>query len=230
MHSGVRVYSCYPVLFIMFRWRLTTEMLHFFPWCCRGVDSFEHFAVLLGWILLEQNAPDFTSVPQLFSRGALHVTDFTLYSTASKYMLHNFQCSEDKVMNSIFPTKKGPKKFIFYCSLWKWDACADMGTWSREGLCALISPVPSARTMLLNFWLVLYLHFQIQNIATHAIYEKLESEPLLWDLDGIQTCRGNHPMLAISRTHTLHPHLSPHSTCVHRDTPQLALPTFWVCV
>lgn len=77
------------------------------------MDSFEHFAVLLGWILLEQNAPDFTGVPQLFSRGALHVTDFTLYSTASKYMLHNFQCSEDKVMNSIFPTKKDLRNSFF---------------------------------------------------------------------------------------------------------------------
>lgn len=54
--------------------------------------------------------------------------------------------------------------------------------------------------MLLNFRLVSYLHFQIQNTATHAVCEELESETTLWDLDEIQTYRGNHMTLAISQT------------------------------
>lgn len=219
----------------MFCWRLTTEMLHFFStmlqecgliwaFCCpTRLDSFGTECSKLHWC-----------VPAILQGSTAHDRDFTLYITGSKYMPHNFQCSEDKVFDEqYFPhtkKKKEAKEFIFYCSSWKWYACADMGTWSHEGLCTLISPVPSARTILLNFWLVFYLHFQIQNIATHAMYEELELEPLLWDLDEIQTCRGSYLMAAISWTHTLHPHLSSCSTCVHRDTPQLASPTAWVCV
>lgn len=212
----------------MFCWRLTTEMLHFFhtmlqeygliwAFCCpTRLDSFGIECSKLHWC-----------APAILQGSNVHDRDFTLYITASKYMLHNFQCSKDKVFDEqYFPhKKKEAKEFIFYCCSWKWYACADMGTWSHERLCTLISPVPSVRTIL-----VFYLHFQIQNIATHAIYEKLELEPLLWDLGGIRTCRGNHPTLGISWAHTLHPHLSSRSTCVHRDTPQLTLPTAWVCV
>lgn len=54
-----------------------------------------------------------------------------------------------------------------------------------------------------------YLHFQIQKTATHAVYEELESEATLWDLDEIQTYRGNHLMLQF-HGNVLHPPLSSH--------------------
>lgn len=188
--------------------------------CCpTRLDSFGTECSRLHW-----------RAPAILQGSTARDRDFTLYSIASKYMPHNFQCSEDKVMNSIFPTKKKNLRNSFFIVVhendmlvptWEHGPVKDYALWfllcPRLGLC---------------YWtfLVFYLHFQIQNIATQAIYEKLESESLLWDLDGIQTCRGNHPMLAISWTDTLYPHLSPHSTFVHRDTPQLALHTSWVCV
>lgn len=45
----------------------------------------------------------------------MHNRDFTLYITASKYIPHNFQCSEDKVFDEQdFPHKKKNLRNSFF--------------------------------------------------------------------------------------------------------------------